>query len=95
MRNLEKCLRTPGIALPILFVASMLFLLTSPFGSARRGAAVGAFAAVAWLEMAWFVVAGILAVMRWRALSTAFRIILLCNVAVICVLLADYCLHRA
>lgn len=94
MANLERTVRTAGITLLAICLGSVTLLLMSPFDTGQSGVAIGAFAAVAWLEVVWVFVAGILATLRWRALPTSSRVVLVCNAPVVCMLLADYFFHR-
>jgi len=88
--KLNRSVEIAGITILIAFFSSVLLLANSPFHSGQRGAAFGALGAAALLEFLWVLTAAILAVLRWSATSTRFRVIFLVNIIIVLLLAPDF-----
>lgn len=90
MKNIQSVLTIAGVAVLIAFLGSVVLLHNASYHTDLRGAAFGTLAAAAWLDIIWVVLAIVLATTRWHATTGLFRMILLLNLAVVCLLAANF-----
>lgn len=87
MKNVIRAVSTAGITIAIVFVSAVFVFANSHYHTGQREGAWGALAASSWLDLLWVVVAGGIALTRWRLTTRMFRIILLFNSLIAALLL--------
>lgn len=79
MKKTIASLTTSGVLILVVFLLSRWVLGASHYHSGERVLAFNVLGTSSLLEIAWCVVAAIIAVVRWKQTSLAFRVILVVN----------------
>ena len=90
LARIESAATITGIVLLFSLLAAVLLLRTSPSDSGQRGAGHGALLATSWLTILWVMGAVGVAALRRRATRVGFRVILVANAVVVCLLAAEF-----
>lgn len=93
MKDAMRAITTAGITIAVAFVGSALVFANSHYHTGQREGSWSALAASSWLELAWVVVGSIFAIIGWRTTSLLFRTVLLVNLAITGLLIADFWVH--
>jgi hypothetical protein len=89
-----KAVTIAGITITAAFVCSAIVFANSHYDTSQREGAWSVMAASSWLEIVWLIPGIVLATMRWKATTLAFRLVFALNAAIAILLLADFLLHR-